>query len=167
MNSLKSTSNIDSYFQIAKAIREDGKSRFGPSGYSRIIFTNGCFDLLHPGHVKLLNECRSLAGPKGAVFVGVNSDASVQRIKGPTRPFIDERSRCQLLVNLKAVDYAATFDEDTPIKLIEAIAPDVIVKGSDYKGKEIVGSNLATVVLVQVQEGVSSTAIIERIKKSV
>lgn len=152
------------YSQIAETIREDGRSRYGPSGYSRIVFTNGCFDLLHPGHIKLLNECRKLAGPKGAVFVGVNSDESVQRIKGPTRPFTDERSRCLLLVNLKAVDYVATFDEDTPLKLIESVSPDIVVKGSDYAGKEIVGSKLATVVLVPVEEGMSSTKLIERVK---
>jgi D-beta-D-heptose 7-phosphate kinase/D-beta-D-heptose 1-phosphate adenosyltransferase len=164
---MTSLSQVSSYKKIAESIREDGKGRFGPSGYSRIVFTNGCFDLLHPGHIKLLNECRQLAGPKGAVFVGVNSDASVQRIKGPTRPLIDERSRCVMLINLKAVDYAATFDEDTPLELITAIMPDVIVKGSDYKGKEIVGSKLAPVVLVNSLEGVSSTSILERIKRSV
>jgi len=162
-----SISKIDSYKTIAEAIVEDGKSRFGASGYSRVVFTNGCFDILHPGHIKLLKECRSLAGPKGAVVVGVNSDASVKRIKGPTRPFTDERSRCIMLISLKAVDYAATFDEDTPLKMIEAIMPDVVVKGSDYRGKEVVGSKLAQVVLVNVEEGMSSTSIIDRIKNNV
>lgn len=160
-----SPNQSDAYRQIAKTIRDDGRQRFGGTGYSRIIFTNGCFDLLHPGHVKLLNECRSLAGPKGAVVVGVNSDLSVKRLKGPTRPLMDERSRCVLLVNLKSVDYVTTFDEDTPLELISHLDPDLIVKGSDYAGKEIVGSKLTAVHLVEVEKDVSTTAIVERIKK--
>lgn len=167
MTSSEETTKKDPYLFIAQTIREDGVSRYGSTGYSRIVFTNGCFDLIHPGHLKLLNECRKLAGPKGAVVVGVNSDVSVKKIKGPNRPFIHEQSRCLLLSNLKAVDYVVTFDEETPIKLIEALVPDLIVKGSDYKGKEIVGSSCSPVVLIPIEEGISSTDIAERIRKNV
>lgn len=158
------TFESESYKDICEEVRQHGRARFGPAGYSRIVFTNGCFDVLHPGHLKLLDECRQLAGPRGAVVVGVNSDQSVERLKGPGRPVNGERSRCLLLIHLKPVDHVVTFDEDTPINLIEKLRPDVIVKGSDYKGKDVVGSKLAAVVLVPIEDGFSSTAIIERMK---
>lgn len=158
------TFESDSYGEICDEIRQHGRTRYGQAGYSRIVFTNGCFDVLHPGHLKLLDECRQLAGPKGAVVVGVNSDSSVRILKGPGRPVNSEHSRCLLLIHLKPVDHVVTFDEETPIKLIERLRPDVIVKGSDYKGKDVVGSKLAAVVLVPIEEGFSSTALIERMK---
>jgi D-beta-D-heptose 7-phosphate kinase/D-beta-D-heptose 1-phosphate adenosyltransferase len=165
MTSRPETFESDSYREICEQIFERGKHRFGESGYSRIIFTNGCFDILHVGHLKLLDECRNLAGPKGAVVVGVNSDESVRRIKGPTRPVNDERTRCLMLVHMKPVDHVITFDEDTPLKLVEMLRPDVIVKGGDYRGKDVVGSHLAAVVLVPVEEGISSTTLLERMRQ--
>jgi len=153
-----------SYRDICSEIRKVGHDRLGKDGYSRIVFTNGVFDLFHLGHLQLLNECRSLAGPRGAVVVGVNSDASVKRLKGPSRPIIDEVTRATMLIYMKPVDHVVSFDEDTPIRLIEALRPDVIVKGSDYKGKEIVGSELSAIHLVNLKEGFSTSSIIERIK---
>lgn len=160
------TKNNVEYDKVSEAIREDGKSRWGVQGYNRIVFANGCFDILHVGHVSLLNECRKIAGPKGAVVVGVNSDASVQRLKGQKRPLIGEVHRCTMLVNLRSVDYVVTFDEDTPLELIKSIRPDIIVKGDDYKGKDVVGSDISSVVLVPTTKDVSSTLLIEKIKKN-
>jgi D-beta-D-heptose 7-phosphate kinase/D-beta-D-heptose 1-phosphate adenosyltransferase len=136
---------------------------FGREGYSRIVFTNGCFDILHMGHLKILAHCRELAGPHGAVVVGVNSDESVSRLKGPSRPIIDENTRCVLLVSLKYVDHVVIFDEDTPRKLIDSLLPDVIVKGEEYRDKEVVGSDIALVHFVPMSEGISTTKIVERI----
>lgn len=159
-------SESDSYEEICDQLREQGRGRYGSSGYSRIVFTNGCFDVLHLGHLRVLDECRMLAGPKGAVIVGVNSDSSVRRLKGPSRPIFDERTRCLMLVHLKPVDYVVTFDEDTPLKFLEFLRPDIVVKGGDWKNKEVVGSSFAAVVLVPVEGELSTTSIIERIKKS-
>lgn len=153
-----------SYEAICEQIGAEGRKKYGPGGYTRLVFSNGVFDLLHMGHLKLLNECRSIAGPRGAVVIGVNTDASVSRLKGPTRPITDEATRCSIIVFMKAVDHVVTFEEDTPLKLVEALKPDVIVKGSDYKGKLVVGSHLAPVVYVNLESGKSTTSIIERIQ---
>ena len=157
--------NDSSYREICDAIREQGRKDFGGNGYSRIVFTNGCFDILHSGHLKLLDECRRLAGLKGAVVVGVNTDASVGRLKGQSRPIFSDNERAQLLVHLKSVDYAITFEEDTPIKLIESLRPDLIVKGGDYKASDVVGSKISPVVIVNLEDGFSTTSIIERMKR--
>lgn len=163
MNSRADVFEGNSYLEISEYIRGEGEKLYS-SGYNRIIFTNGCFDILHLGHLQLLSECRKLAGPKGAVVVGVNTDASVGRLKGPERPINREEHRCLLLASMKMVDHVVTFEEDTPIHLIEALRPDVIVKGSDYEGKDVVGSNISTVILVPITEGYSTTSFIERIK---
>jgi len=155
-----------SYEEICEQIKEEGRRKFGAGGYTRLVFSNGVFDLLHMGHLKLLNECRTIAGPRGAVVIGVNSDASVSRLKGPTRPITDEATRCSILIFMKAVDHVITFEEDTPINLIESLRPDVIVKGSDYKGKIVVGSHLAPVMYVDLESGKSTTSIIERIQNA-
>lgn len=152
------------YAVMVNSFHEHGRKMYGGTGYSRVVFTNGCFDLIHPGHIKLLNYCRSLAGPRGAVVVGVNSDRSVRSNKGQDRPFTDQLSRASILVALRSVDCALIFDEDTPLKLIEVLCPDVIVKGSDYKGQKVVGSEFAPVIFVDTVEGFSSTSLSERIK---
>lgn len=157
--------SADSYFDICKEIREKGRATLGGNGYSRIVFTNGCFDVLHLGHLKLLDECRQLAGHRGAVVVGVNTDASVNRLKGPGRPIFGDNERALMLVHLKPVDHVVTFEEDTPIKLIESLRPDLIVKGGDYKASDVVGSEIAPVVIVNLEDGFSTTNIIERMKK--
>ena len=109
-----------------------GGSVGGASGPGRVVFTNGVFDLLHPGHVDVLVAARALGD---ALVVGVNSDASVQRLKGPTRPVRNERERAHVLAALEAVDAVVVFDEDTPLELIRALMPDVLVKGGDYTGR--------------------------------
>lgn len=140
--------------QLAANLRTQGK---------RIVFTNGCFDVLHLGHVKYLEKAKTFGD---VLIVGVNADASVRRLKGPQRPVNPEFDRAYLLAALGAVDYVVIFDEDTPYELIKAIMPDVLVKGGDYKGKQVVGSDLAKEVrLVDFVEGKSTTNIIARMKQ--
>jgi D-beta-D-heptose 7-phosphate kinase/D-beta-D-heptose 1-phosphate adenosyltransferase len=127
-------------------------------------FTNGCFDILHPGHLKVLEEAKSRCG---RLIVGLNSDASVKRLKGPTRPVNDAESRARVLSGLSAVDAVVVFDEDTPAALIEALQPDLLVKGGDYTLETIVGADIVlarggTVHIVPVLDGQSTTAAIAR-----
>jgi D-beta-D-heptose 7-phosphate kinase/D-beta-D-heptose 1-phosphate adenosyltransferase len=105
----------------------------------KIAFTNGCFDLLHPGHLSLLNQARKAAD---RLVVGLNSDLSVRRLKGPERPVQGEVARATVLASLKAVDAVVIFGEDTPLELIDALAPDVLVKGADYTVDTVVGAEL-------------------------
>jgi D-beta-D-heptose 7-phosphate kinase/D-beta-D-heptose 1-phosphate adenosyltransferase len=130
----------------------------------RVGFTNGCFDILHPGHVKVLTAAR---GACDRLVVGLNSDASVGRLKGEGRPVQDERSRAEVLAALEAVDLVAIFEEDTPIRLIAQIKPSVLVKGGDYTrdqvvGHEIVEANGGEVLLVEVLPGFSTTSLVNR-----
>ena len=136
-------------------------------GKKKIVFTNGCFDLLHVGHVRYLNQARSRGD---VLFVGVNSDASVKRLKGPTRPVQNESDRAEILSNLKAVDFVSIFDEDTPYELIKVVRPDILVKGGDWKPDQIIGSDIVLsyggkVESLMFVEGKSTTAIIEKSKK--
>jgi D-beta-D-heptose 7-phosphate kinase/D-beta-D-heptose 1-phosphate adenosyltransferase len=131
----------------------------------RVVFTNGCFDLLHAGHVKYLQKARKLGD---LLVLGLNSDASVRRLKGPKRPLIDQDERAHLLAALDCVDYVVLFDEDTPLELITALKPHILVKGGDYSlegvvGKDIVESYGGRVELVTFVDGKSTTNIIERI----
>ena len=130
----------------------------------RIGFTNGCFDILHPGHVKVLTAAR---GACDRLIVGLNSDASVKRLKGETRPVQSERARAEVLAALEAVDLVAIFEEDTPLKLIEQIKPSVLVKGGDYTREQVVGHDIVEahggeVVLVEVLAGFSTTSLVDR-----
>jgi len=128
----------------------------------KIVFTNGCFDILHIGHVKYLQKARALGD---LLIVGVNSNDSVKRLKGKTRPVNDEYDRAYLLASLEVVDYVVIFNEDTPYELIKKVKPDILVKGADYKDKEVVGSDIAKEVrLIEFVEGKSTTSIIERMK---
>jgi rfaE bifunctional protein nucleotidyltransferase chain/domain len=132
----------------------------------RVVFTNGVFDLLHPGHVDLLVAARA-AGD--ALVVGVNSDASVRRLKGPSRPMRTEAERAFVLAALEAVDAVAIFEQDTPLELITSLRPDVIVKGGDYTPDTVVGraeveSWGGRVVIVPLTPGHSTTAIIEKLR---
>lgn len=132
----------------------------------RIVFTNGVFDLLHPGHVKLLQRARALGD---RLIVGLNSDASVKRLKGPDRPFLGQRERAYLLASLEAVDHVVIFSEDTPISLIRKIEPDVLVKGGDWIAGSIVGADIVRarggrVVRVPLAKGFSTTEIAQRIR---
>ena len=130
-----------------------------------IIFTNGCFDLLHPGHIHLLEEAKALGG---RLIVGLNSDVSVKRLKGPQRPILSENDRVALLKALSCVDLVVLFDEDDPVDLIKAFRPDILVKGSDYQPSQVVGRELVEsyggrVALVSLLEGYSTTRIAERL----
>jgi len=127
-----------------------------------IIFTNGCFDILHIGHVKLLE----FAASHGRLVVGLNSDESVRRLKGLTRPINSESDRKTVLEALRVVSEVIIFDEDTPYKLIKSINPDMIVKGGDYKAEEVIGSELSKVVIFPYVEGMSTSKIIETINKT-
>ena len=131
-----------------------------------VVFTNGVFDLLHPGHIDVLDGARR----EGAVLVvGLNSDASVRRLKGPTRPVRNENERAQVVAALEAVDAVVVFEEDTPFELVRALQPDVIVKGGDYSCDTIVGADIVRarggrVVVVPLQAGQSTTSIIEKMR---
>lgn len=129
-----------------------------------VVFTNGCFDILHPGHVELLAQCRNLGDH---VVLGLNSDASVRRLKGTDRPVNDQLSRAVVLAGLSFVDAIIVFEEDTPLELITQVKPDILVKGGDYQASEIVGSELVKnyggeVKIIPLVEGFSTTAIIGR-----
>ena len=133
----------------------------------RVVFTNGVFDLVHPGHVDLLEQARA-EGDR--LVVGVNSDASVRRLgKGAERPLVPEAARARVLAGLAAVDCVVLFDEDTPLALITALAPDVLVKGADYTLDQIVGADVVQarggrVVRVPLVAGFSTTSIVERLR---
>ncbi len=132
-----------------------------------VVFTNGVFDLLHRGHVAYLAAARAEGA---ALVVGVNTDASVRRLKGAGRPLVAERDRAYVLAGLAAVDAVVLFDEDTPRELIAALEPDVLAKGADYALDAIVGADLVTarggrVVRVPLEEGVSTTDLIARAKR--
>ena len=134
--------------------------------HRRVVFTNGCFDLLHPGHIRLLSEARRLGD---VLVVGLNSDASVRRLKGEGRPILRERDRAQVLGGLDAVDFVVVFDEETPEALIEAVHPDVLVKGGDYTEATVVGAPFVRsyggrVALVPLVPGSSTSAVVSRMK---
>ena len=132
----------------------------------RVVFTNGVFDLLHPGHVDVLVAARRQGD---ALVVGLNSDASVRRLKGPERPVRSEAERAYVLAALEAVDAVVLFEQDTPLDLVVALEPDVIVKGGDYSERTIVGAAQVrarggTVVVVPLTPGQSTTSIIEKLR---
>lgn len=134
----------------------------------RVGFTNGCFDILHPGHVRVITQARAACD---RLIVGLNSDASVRRLKGPERPVQDERARAEVLAALEAVDLVVIFEQDTPLELITQIKPSVLVKGGDYTreqvvGHEIVAANGGTVVLVDILPGHSTTSLVNRARES-
>lgn len=129
-----------------------------------VVFTNGCYDLLHPGHVRLLEKARSLGD---LLILALNTDSSVQRLKGPTRPLIPERERAELAAGLAAVDAVTLFDEDTPRELIAALLPDILVKGADWAhwiaGREDVEASGGKVLPLPLEPGYSTTGIVEEI----
>lgn len=134
----------------------------------RIGFTNGCFDILHPGHVRVVTQARAACD---RLVVGLNSDASVRRLKGADRPVQTERARAEVLAALEAVDLVVIFDEDTPLELIRAVRPAVLVKGSDYTPEQVVGHDVVSayggqVLLVDLLQGFSTTALVERARRA-
>ena len=150
--------NIKTFSQIhdiAQNLRDENQ---------KIVFTNGCFDILHKGHVSYLSKAKSLGD---VLIVGLNSDSSVRKLKGDNRPINNQDDRAFVLLALQSVDYVVIFDEDTPYKLIETIRPDILVKGADYKDKEVVGSDIVDDVrLIDFVDGKSTTNIINRINCS-
>ena len=134
-----------------------------PSG-KRIVFTNGCFDILHPGHIQLLSAAKQQGD---ILIVGLNTDSSVKMLKGESRPVMDEQSRAIVLAALSVVDYVVLFPEETPLQLIKEIGPDVLVKGGDYAPEKIAGSEFVRsrggkTVVVPLLEGFSSTKFVDK-----
>jgi len=134
----------------------------------KVVFTNGCFDIVHLGHIDYLEKARTLGD---RLVLGLNTDASVSRLKGPARPVVDEYARARLMAALSFVDTVILFDEPTPKALIEALKPDILVKGDDYTIETIVGAdfvinNGGEVKTVALVKGYSTTALIEKIKQS-
>ena len=143
--------------ELARAFHEQGR---------RIVFTNGVFDILHPGHLRYLQRARALGD---VLIVGLNADASVRRNKGPERPINPQEERAEILEALECVDAVVMFDQDTPADIIRAIQPDVLVKGADWAegaivGRDTVEASGGQVVRVPIERGFSTTAIIDRIK---
>ncbi|MFA5287361.1 MAG: D-glycero-beta-D-manno-heptose 1-phosphate adenylyltransferase [Candidatus Omnitrophota bacterium] len=141
--------------------------RFKNQG-KKIVFTNGCFDLLHYGHAKYLEEAKKNGD---ILVVGVNSDASVRRIKGKKRPIVGEKNRLHLVAALKSVDFAVLFKEDTPLNTIKELRPDILIKGADWRKKDIVGADFiksygGRVSTVKLVKGLSTTNLIKIIAKT-
>lgn len=128
----------------------------------KIVFTNGCFDILHKGHVAYLQAAKDL-GDK--LVLGLNSDQSVQKLKGPTRPLNNQEDRAFVLAGLESIDYIVVFYEETPHELLAEVRPDILVKGGDYKVEEVVGREFASqTILIDFVEGYSTTKIISKMK---
>tara|TARA_R110000796_G_scaffold96580_1_gene202427 strand:- start:693 stop:1085 length:393 start_codon:yes stop_codon:yes gene_type:complete len=126
-----------------------------------VVFTNGCFDIIHRGHIELLKYCKDIGS---RVIVGLNSDESVKRLKGSERPYFNEQDRKLLLETLSCVDEVRIFDEDTPYNLIYELNPDIIVKGGDYVPSEVVGNDISDVIIFNFINGYSTTKILDKMK---
>jgi D-beta-D-heptose 7-phosphate kinase / D-beta-D-heptose 1-phosphate adenosyltransferase len=158
LNKSNSSSHIKSFEEIetlAKKLHAKGK---------KIVFTNGCFDILHAGHVKYLEEAKSYGD---ILILGLNADSSVKKLKGPTRPINNQEDRAYILASLESVDYVVIFEEETPYELIKLVQPHILVKGGDYEGKNVIGQDIAQELrLVQFVDGKSTTKIIQRIQNN-
>lgn len=146
---------------LRSLLKELPKARRG----KKVVFTNGCFDILHAGHVRYLKKARSLGG---MLIVGMNSDSSVRSIKGDQRPIVPGRERGEVLSSLACVDYVVPFNESTPLRLIEAIRPDILAKGADWAARDIVGADIVKksggkVARITLLKGRSTTNIIRRV----
>jgi len=132
----------------------------------KVVFTNGCYDILHPGHVRLLDRSRALGD---VLILALNTDSSVQRLKGPSRPILNEQQRAEVATALEAVDAVTLFDEDTPRELIAAVLPDVLIKGADWAhfiaGREEVEAAGGTVMALPLEPGFSTTNIVDEINR--
>ncbi len=155
MNSNKKIVSLASLKRKLSALRKQKRT---------IAFTNGCFDILHYGHVSYLQKARA---KDRVLVVGLNSDSSVRKIKGPQRPVNSELNRAGVLAGLECVDFVTIFNEETPYELIRAVRPDILIKGADWKGKAVAGSDLVSrVELIEYVPNLSTTSIIGKIKKS-
>ena len=156
MKYLAKIKDINKIHEIVQRLRSKGK---------KIVFTNGCFDLIHPGHIRYLYKAKNLGD---FLIVAINSDHSIERIKGKKRPIMDEKSRAEIVASLSCVDAVVTFNEDTPENLISILVPDVLVKGADWDEEEIVGADIVKdaggkVVTIPYIQGYSTSSIIEKI----
>jgi D-beta-D-heptose 7-phosphate kinase/D-beta-D-heptose 1-phosphate adenosyltransferase len=150
----KKVINLNDLESIASALRRKGK---------KIVFTNGCFDIVHAGHVKVLKEAKSFGE---ILILGLNSDSSIKKLKGESRPINNLADRLTVLTNFSFIDYVVVFDTDTPLEIIKKIEPDVLVKGGDYSVETVVGHEYAKEVrLVKFLDGYSSTNIIKKIQE--
>src|SRR5271168_1527134 len=152
--------------RFGRGTHDHHDTRNAPLERQRVVFTNGCFDLLHPGHIRTLEAARNLGD---ALVVGLNSDRGVRQLKGPGRPVLPERERGEILAALECVDAVVIFDEPTPREIIAALLPDVLVKGGDWAGDQIVGREEVEaaggrVVSIPVTPGYSTTAILAKIR---
>lgn len=152
--------NIEELKQLCLDLKKNDKS---------IIFTNGCFDILHPGHIAYLNEAKALGD---FLIVGINGDDSVRKLKGKKRPINNLNFRVSMLASLKPIDAVISFDENTPYSLIKLLLPDILVKGGDYSLDEVIGGELVKknggdVKILKFLDGFSSTDVIDKIKKNV
>lgn len=155
------TDKIKSRPELAHIIRQQKKEG------RKIVFTNGCFDIIHPGHLSYLATAKALGD---ILVIGVNSDESVKRLKGNNRPILNQNERTLILSYMEMIDYLCIFDEDTPYELIKAIEPDILVKGGDWAVENIVGKDIleaygGKVISIPYLEGASTTNIVERIIK--
>lgn len=153
-------------FPSSKVMDWDTVTQWRQTVRGAVVFTNGVFDLLHPGHIEVLDMARREGA---ALVVGINSDDSVKRLKGPTRPVRNTAERALVLAGLEAVDAVVVFEQDTPLELVQRLAPDVIVKGGDYSPDTIVGADVVSarggrVVVVPLVAGQSTTSIIEKLR---
>lgn len=149
---------LSQLIQMVRRLRRQGKT---------IAFTNGCFDLLHSGHLDTLERTKRLAD---VLVVGINSDASVRRLKGPSRPVVPQAERARLVAALKPVDYVVIFSEETPLQVIQTLQPDLLAKGGDWSAKEVVGKDLVEycggkVLLMPYLTGHSTTRLLQRIRR--
>lgn len=152
-----------SFFYFGQDDEEIKKSVDELSKKGKIVFTNGCFDILHRGHTEIFKFCKTLGE---SLIVGVNSDNSVRRLKGEKRPILDEKDRASLLSAIKYIDCVIVFSEDTPFELVKFIGPDLIVKGGDYRPEQVVGSDIATETRIfPLIKGSGTSMIIEKIVK--
>lgn len=157
---------LNNYYKSFDAFREN--LELWKKNNLKIVFTNGCFDILHRGHIEYLTKAKSFGD---VLIIGLNSDDSVKKIKGAPRPFVTEDDRGYILTALKPVDAVVIFDEPTPYSLINKIIPDILVKGGDYNineivGKDIVEKNGGKVKIVKFVEGKSSSSLVEKIKNT-
>jgi rfaE bifunctional protein nucleotidyltransferase chain/domain len=145
--------------KLASELKKNGK---------KMVFTNGCFDIVHAGHIDYLEKAKELGD---VLIVGVNSDSSVKRIKGDKRPIVDQKYRIRLLEGIQSIDHIVVFEQDTPLELIKKVKPDILVKGADWKDKGVVGEDLVKayggkVKLIELLPGISTSIMIENILRS-
>ncbi len=156
---MKKLKILDELMKIVEGLKKEGK---------KIVFTNGCFDILHLGHIRYLREAKKLGD---TLIVGLNSDNSVRSLKGPNRPLVKEKDRAEILSALEVVDYIVIFDESTPKNLIDKIIPTVLVKGGDWREEEVVGRDTVEahggkVIIIPEVKGYSTSALINKIQKA-